>query len=272
LPLRRGYYYPRASPTHCHGAQRGVKLHAVMNILVTGASGGIGGAICRALAQRGATLALHYQADRSAAEATRHALPGNGHAILQADLGEPAAAERLWREASQRAPIDAVVNNAGIFPNHPPLTTDFADWTAAWQRTLATNLSGPAHLSYFAARAMAQRARGRIVNVSSRAAFRGEPTAPAYAASKAGLNALSQSLAKALAGSGVYVFVIAPGWVSTARVATRVQDEAVLADQPLGRVATPEEVAQVVAWCALDAPPSMTGAILDVNGASYLRS
>jgi 3-oxoacyl-[acyl-carrier protein] reductase len=165
-----------------------------------------------------------------------------------------------------------VINNAGIYPHHPPLATDYADWTATWQRTLATNLSGPAHLSYCAARAMAERRHGRIVSVSSRGAFRGEPNAPAYAASKAGLNALSQSLAKALASKGVYAFVVAPGWVSTERVAGYVRDPAVLADQPLGRVATPEEVAEVVSYCALDAPPSMTGAILDVNGASYLRS
>jgi NAD(P)-dependent dehydrogenase (short-subunit alcohol dehydrogenase family) len=96
--------------------------------------------------------------------------------------------------------------------------------------------------------------------------------APAYAASKAGLNALSQSLAKALAPQRVYVFVVAPGWVSTQRVARAIEDKALLADQPLGRVATPDEVAQVVAFCALDAPASMTGAILDVNGASYLRT
>jgi NAD(P)-dependent dehydrogenase (short-subunit alcohol dehydrogenase family) len=110
------------------------------------------------------------------------------------------------------------------------------------------------------------------VNISSRGAFRGEPKAPAYGASKAGLNALSQSLAKALAPKGIYVFVVAPGWVSTERVSKSVTDPVVLADQPLGRVATPDEVAQVVTFCALDAPASLTGAILDVNGASYLRS
>ena len=140
------------------------------------------------------------------------------------------------------------------------------------QQTLTTNLLGPAHLSFCAARSMAQQGGGRIVNISSRGAFRGEPRAPAYAASKAGLNAFSQSLAKALAPRGVYVFVVAPGWVSTPRVARAIQDRAVLADQPLDRAALPEEVAQVVSFCALDAPPSMTGAILDVNGASYLRS
>jgi 3-oxoacyl-[acyl-carrier protein] reductase len=242
------------------------------DVLVTGASGGIGSAICETLAQRGVTVVLHYQSDRAAAEATRRALPGSGHTLVQADLSDPAAIERLWREVTAGRSIDAVVNNAGIFPNHPPLTTGYADWTAAWQRTLAINLSGPAHLSYWAARAMAEQRGGRIVSVSSRGAFRGEPAAPAYAASKAGLNALSQSLAKAFAARGVYVFVVAPGWVSTARVAEAVQDEAVLADQPLGRVASPQEVAQVIGYCVLDAPASMTGAILDVNGASYLRS
>ncbi len=241
-------------------------------VLVTGASGGIGAAISSALAERGATVVLHYQSNRAAAEATLRPLKGTGHQLLQADLTDPAAVERLWHDADAQQPIETLVNNAGIFPNHPPLTTDYAGWTAAWQRTLAINLSGPAYLSYFAARAMAERSGGRIVSVSSRGAFRGEPMAPAYAASKAGLNAFSQSMAKALAPNGVYVFVVAPGWVSTARVATAIADRAVIADQPLGRVATPEEVAQAVVFCVLDAPASMTGAILDVNGASYLRS
>lgn len=241
-------------------------------VLVTGASGGIGTAICRELARRGVTVVLHYRSDPAAAEATRRLLEGGGHSLIQADLSDPDSIERLWREASSRGPIDVVVNNAGIYQLHPPFSTEYGEWSAAWQRTLATNLAGPAHLSYCAARTMAERGQGRIVNISSRGAFRGEPAAPAYAASKAGLNALSQSLAKALAPKGVWVFAVAPGWVSTDRVAGFVRDQAVLADQPLGRVATPEEVARVVAYCALDAPASMTGAILDVNGASYLRS
>ncbi len=240
--------------------------------LVTGASGGIGAAICQLLASRGVTVILHYRSGRVTAEATRRALPGEGHALVQADLGDAAQVLRLWQELESRGRIEVLVNNAGIFPDHPPLTTGYADWIAAWQQTLSTNLLGAAHLSFCAARAMAQQGGGRIVSVSSRAAFRGEPGAPAYAASKAGLNAFSQSLAKSLAPRGVYVFVVAPGWVATQRVARAVQDKAVLADQPLGRVATPEEVAQVVSYCALDAPVSMTGAIVDVNGASYLRT
>lgn len=239
---------------------------------MTGASGGIGAEICKALALRGVSVALHYRSDKAAAEATRRAMAGEGHRIVQADLSDPASIARLWEEVAAHQRIDAVVNNAGTFPEHPPLSTSYADWTAAWQRTLATNLTAPAHLCYCAARTMVEHGGGRIVNVSSRGAFRGEPRMPAYGASKAGLNALSQSLAKALAPQGVYVFVVAPGWVSTPRVAGWLQDEAVLSDQPLGRVATAEEVAQVVTYCALDAPPSMTGAIVDVNGASYLRT
>ena len=241
-------------------------------ILVTGASGGIGAAISKALAARGITVVLHYSKGRDAAEATRRSLQGEGHSIVQADLTDPRSIGRLWEESSAGQRLNAVVNNAGIFPNHAPLTTEFDEWTAAWQRTISTNLLGPAHLSHFAARAMAGQGGGRIVNISSRGAYRGEPTAPAYAASKAGLNALSQSLAKALAPKGVYVYVVAPGWVATERVAKSINDPAVLADQPLGRVATPDEVAEVVTFCALDAPASLTGAILDVNGASYLRS
>ena len=243
------------------------------NILVTGASGGIGRAIAQALATRGARVALHYRSNPAAADALRKALPGEGHVTVRGDLTDAAAIEPLWQEATRAlGRIDAVVNNAGIFPNHPPLSTDFEAWRGAWDRTLGTNLLGPVHLSFTAARAMAQQGGGRIVNISSRGAYRGEPTAPAYAASKAGLNAFSQSMAKALAPSGVYFFVVAPGWVSTERVAESIRNPAVIADQPLGRVASPEEVAGVTTFCALDAPASLTGAILDVNGASYLRS
>jgi len=199
-------------------------------------------------------------------------MTGSGHVLFGADLGNAAAIEPLWEGVTRAfGSVDVLVNNAGIYAEHPPLTSDFEAWNAAVERTLATNFLGPARLSFFAARTMAQRRSGRIVNISSRGAFRGEPTAPAYGASKAAVNAFSQSFAKALAPKSVYVFIVAPGWVGTERVAQYVADAAVLADQPLGRVATPEEVARVVTFCALDAPASMTGAVLDVNGASYLR-
>ncbi|HSY07760.1 MAG TPA: SDR family oxidoreductase [Steroidobacteraceae bacterium] len=242
-------------------------------VLVTGASGGIGRAIAVTLAERGVRLALHYYSDLGAAETTRRALTGADHALFSADLSDGAAIEPFWREVMRVfGRVDAVVNNAGIYTEHPPATVaDYQTWSEIVQRTLATNFLGPARLSFLAARTMAQRGIGRIVNISSRGAFRGEPTAPAYAASKAALNAFGQSFARAFAAQGVQVFVVAPGWVATERVAAHVHDPTVLADQPLGRVATPEEVANVVTYCLLDAPVSLTGAVLDVNGASYLR-
>jgi NAD(P)-dependent dehydrogenase (short-subunit alcohol dehydrogenase family) len=244
----------------------------MQQVLVTGASGGIGRAIAVALAERGARVALHYNSDRAAAEETRRALTGVGHELFGADLSDAAAIEPFWREVMRAfGRLDALVNNAGIYDAHPPVTAEYAAWSEIVRRTLATNFLGPAQLSFFAARAMAQQGSGRIVNISSRGAFRGEPTAPGYAASKAAINAFGQSFAKAFASKGVHVFAVAPGWVSTERVAAHVQDPAVLADQPLGRVATPEEVAQVVTFCVFEAPASLTGAVLDVNGASYLR-
>ena len=109
-------------------------------VLVTGASGGIGSAICRVLARRGATLALHYQADPDGAEQARRSLEGTGHVLVRADLAAPASIERLWREVARLGPVDALINNAGIFPDHPPLASSYEEWTRAWERTLAVNL------------------------------------------------------------------------------------------------------------------------------------
>lgn len=254
------------------------------HVLVTGASRGIGRAIAEQCAVRGCRVVVHYQKNRAAAEQVLAALPGTGHAILAADMGNTRDVDRLWREAlAAFGHIDLLVNNAGTFGDHAPLTTNFAEWERAWQHTLATNLVGPAHLSYLAARAMAATGemfdaaygRGRIVNISSRGAFRGEPRAPAYGASKAGLNSLSQSLALALAPQGVYVYCIAPGWVDTdmaGEYLTGPRAAEIRAQHPLGRVATAEEIARTAVFCGLDAPATMTGSIIDVNGASYLRT
>jgi 3-oxoacyl-[acyl-carrier protein] reductase len=246
------------------------------NVLVTGASRGIGRAIAQQLAERGCRVAVHFQKNRAAAEAALAALPGTGHALFSADLADATAVARLWDEvAAAFGRIDVVVNNAAIYEYHEPLATDYSGWCAAWQRTLAINLFGPVNLSHLAANAMAAAGGGRIVNISSRGAFRGEPRAPAYGAAKAGLNSFSQSLAKALAPHGVYVFCLAPGWVETDMAAehlTGPRGAEIRADQPLGRVATTTEIARTVAFCALDAPAAMTGCIIDVNGASYLRT
>jgi NAD(P)-dependent dehydrogenase (short-subunit alcohol dehydrogenase family) len=204
------------------------------------------------------------------------ALPGTGHAMFAADMADGDAVKRLWGEATDRlGAIRVVVNNAAAHGEHPPLTTGYEEWRRAWEGILAANLHGPANLSLLAAQAMAGSGGGRIVNISSRGAFRGEPEAPAYGASKAALNSLSQSLAKALAPHGVLVFCVAPGWVETEMAAALLagpRGAEIRSQHPLGRVTRADEVASAAVFCALDAPAAMTGSVIDVNGASYLRT
>lgn len=250
---------------------------------MTGASRGIGRAIATQLAERGCRVAAHYARDREAAGQTLAGMPGQGHATFAADATDPAAVKRMWQEVVRAfGQVDILVNNAGVFSDHPPLDTTSQAWTEEWNRTLSVNLLAPAQLCHLAVNHMAAaevrsdaHGRGRIVNISSRGAFRGEPHAPAYGASKAGLNSLSQSLAKAVARNSIYVYCLAPGWVETDMAAeylhgTRYGD--IIAEQPLGRVATVDEIGRAAVFCALDAPASMTGAIIDLNGASYLRT
>jgi NAD(P)-dependent dehydrogenase (short-subunit alcohol dehydrogenase family) len=247
-----------------------------LSALVTGASRGIGRAIAEQLAARGCRVAVHYQKNRAAAEAVLAGLAGDGHAIFAADMGSADDVAKLWRDVTTAfGRVDLVVNNAGVYEYHAPLTTDYAAWQAAWQHTLGANLFGPANLCHLAANAMAAAGGGRIVNISSRGAFRGEPNAPAYGASKAGLNSLSQSLAQNLAPEKVYVYCLAPGWVETDMATEFIHGPRaaeILAQHPLGRVATAEEIARTAVFCGLDAPATMTGCIIDVNGASYLRT
>jgi 3-oxoacyl-[acyl-carrier protein] reductase len=245
--------------------------------LVTGASRGIGRATALALAEEGARVAVHYVRNREAAELTLTMLKGGPHTIAQADVANAEEVSRLVdgviREMGQ---IDILVNNAGIFEEHPPAEVTYQEWIEVWRRTLDTNLVGSANAAYCAARHMMERGRGRIVNITSRGAFRGEPEAPAYGASKAGQNALSQSLAKALAPHNIFVYAVAPGWVKTDMAEEAAQEQskwdAICKQSPLGRMATPEEVAKAVVFLASEGTDSMTGCILDINGASYLRT
>lgn len=245
-------------------------------VLITGASRGIGRAIARQFAERGARVAIHYRRDRESARETQAALPGGPHLLVQAEIGDPAAVQAMVETVvREMGGLHILVNNAGIFLDHPPAGVTYAEWQASWQRVLATNLVGPANVTYCAVQHMLAQGGGRIVNVSSRGAFRGEPEAPAYGASKAGLNAMSQSLAKALAPHNIFVGVVAPGFVETDMAASRLvgpEGEAIRQQSPLGRVAKPEEVAYAVLFLASEGAEFTTGCIIDVNGASYLRT
>lgn len=246
------------------------------SILITGASGGIGRAAAIHCAGRGARIGIHYNAGTQAAKRLLNELPGDGHRLFQCDISDPHAAERLISQADDELDgLNVLVNNAGIYELHRIDEIDYQAWRERWQRVVDTNLTAPANLSFCAAKIMIERGGGRIVNVSSRGAFRGEPNMPGYGASKAGLNALGQSMAQALGPRGVFVYTVAPGFVETAMARELLDSpagDAIRGQSPMNRVAEPEEVANAIGYLALDAPAFMTGCIIDVNGASYLRS
>jgi len=232
-------------------------------VLVTGSTRGIGAAIAAALARRGARVIGHGRAD--------------GAQVLGGDLADPEAASRLWSRALEQldGDVDVLINNAGVFE---PAGIDLpdADWDAAWSRTLQINLKAAADLSRLAVRHFLERpGGGRIINVASRAAYRGDsPAHWHYAASKAGMVAMTKSIARGFAARGVLAYAVCPGFTLTSMADDYLASRGgagLLADIPLGRVADPEEVAAAVVFLALEAPASMTGAVLDINGASYVR-
>jgi NAD(P)-dependent dehydrogenase (short-subunit alcohol dehydrogenase family) len=196
--------------------------------------------------------------------------------VVQADLAEAADVQHMVeRVIEQMGGLHVLVNNGGIYEDHPVATVDYESWQSAWARIIQTNLIGAANAAYCAAQHMMKHGGGRIINVSSRGAFRGEPDAPAYGASKAGMNAMGQSLAKALAPHNIYVTTVAPGWVETDMAADYLagpDGDAIRAQSPLGRVASPDEVAYTVLFLASAGAEFLTGGIIDVNGASYLRT
>ncbi|MGO3289393.1 SDR family NAD(P)-dependent oxidoreductase [Brachybacterium sp. AOP42-C2-15] len=249
--------------------------------LVTGASRGIGRATAIALSERGERVAVHYGTNRDAAEETLTLLHGRGHVLVGGDLSDPASAQRVVQEAQDGlGQIDILVNNAGIAPgestDHPVADVDYATWQQRFTRMLDVDLTAPANLSYLVARSLiAREAPGVIVNVGSRGAFRGEPDAPAYAAAKAGLHALGQSLALALAPQGIAVASVAPGFIATERQHAKLEGpagEALRAQSPFGRVGTAEEVAAAILYLTSPAAQWASGTILDLNGASHLRT
>ncbi|MGJ3238672.1 MAG: SDR family NAD(P)-dependent oxidoreductase [Anaerolineae bacterium] len=240
-------------------------------VLVTGGSRGIGRAIATQFAEAGAIVAVHYVRNAEAAEATRATLKGEGHMLVQADMAQSDQVQAMVEAVvAQLGRLDVLVNNAGVFFDHKIAEVDYQHWLDSWQQTIAVNLFGAANACWCAAHYMIQQGGGRIVNVTSRGAFRGEPNAPAYGASKAGMNSMSQSLAQALAPHNIYVTAVAPGWVETDMAEGFL--EAGAAQSPLQRVAKPDEIAHAVLYLASDGAEFTTGAILDVNGASYLRN
>lgn len=231
-------------------------------ILVTGASRGIGAAIATAFIHSGRVV-------------IGHASVGSAD-LIGMDLALPGAGDRLWDAALDRAGgrIDVLVNNAGVFEG-VGLDASDDDWSTAWERSWRINLQSAADLCRRAVLHFQANGGGRIVNVASRAAFRGDsPAHWHYAAAKAGMIGMTRTIARGYAADNILAFAVAPGFTMTGMAEDYLNSrggDAVLADIPLGRVATPEEVAETVRWLALDAPPSLTGSVLDVNGASYVR-
>jgi NAD(P)-dependent dehydrogenase (short-subunit alcohol dehydrogenase family) len=233
-----------------------------MNILITGASRGIGAAAYALLKSTGHNVVGH---------STR-----GSDELVAGDLMDPAAPAQIWNAALERlgGRIDALVNNAGIYETADENASD-EEWHDAWERTMTVNLQAAADLSRLAIRHFRERGEGRIVNVSSRAAYRGDsPQHWHYAASKAGMIGMTKSIARGYAGEGILAFAVAPGFTVSEMTEEYLQGRGgaqIIADIPLGRVASTNEVAEVIRWLATDAPASSTGSVIDVNGASYVR-
>jgi len=235
-----------------------------MNILITGASRGIGGAAYALLKSGGHNVAGH---------STR-----GSDELIPGDLAEPSAPCRIWEAALDRLDggIDVLINNAGIYEGIGDYASD-EDWHAAWERTLTINLQAAADLCRYAVGHFREREVevGRIINIASRAAFRGDsPQHWHYAASKAGMIGMTKSIARGYAAQGILAFAVAPGFTVSEMTEEYLSGRGgaqIVADIPLGRVATTDEVAEVIRWLAVDAPASATGSVIDVNGASYVR-
>lgn len=244
-------------------------------VLITGGSRGIGAAMALEFAKAGDRIAVHYVSSKADAQSVLKTLPGDGHITAQADLRDPEAI-RIMVDlvAHEFGKIDVLINNAGVFIDHPIESTTYEEWQSAWEQTIGVNLIGAANVTWCTLQHMPKDATSRIVNIGSRGAFRGEPVSPAYGASKAGIVAFGQSIAKALAPMRIGVTTLAPGFVETemaARLLDGPEGNGIRAQSPFNRVAKPEELAKAVYFLASADSEWASGAVLDFNGASYLR-
>ena len=243
-------------------------------ILVTGATGAIGQAICENLAAEGARVVIHYGRNRAAAEALLHSMSGQG-VILPADLSRPEGAATLWDAAvSAEGRITGLVNNAGI-RSEVSVEAPMTEWQAVWEREMRVNFLSAVDLTKLAIGHFRAKGGGRIVNMASRAGQRGYASnAMAYGASKAALINLTKSVAQSHGGEGITAVALAPGWVRTEMAEAFIAqhgEAAALAGIPIGRMATPKEVGELTAFLFRPSQASLNGAVLDVNGGSYLR-
>lgn len=244
-------------------------------VLITGGSRGIGAVTVGTVARAGAHVILHYGRSRERAESLADDIGRDRCHLIAADLESASAGVELWRAAvAWQGRVDVLVNNAGIY-EPAGVDDDLAAWHRVWARALRVNLTAAADLCREAIRHYRTRGGGIIVNIASRAAFRGDDLEYMhYAASKAGLVALTRSIARGFAREGVLAYVVAPGFVKTEMADPFVRDhgeEAVVAEIPLGAMADPEDVANVVAFLASGAARHATGTTIDVNGASYVH-
>jgi NAD(P)-dependent dehydrogenase (short-subunit alcohol dehydrogenase family) len=244
--------------------------------LVTGGSRGVGAAVSARLASAGVAVAVHCRAEVATAEALVRDLPGSGHIVVTGDIGDPRQVQALVGEAvAGLGGLDILVNNAGIHTDQPIAATSYEDWQEGWRRIIDVNVHGTANVTWcFVDHLRGRGDGGRIINIGSRGAYRGEPDAPAYGASKAAVHAMTQSLAVSLAPYDIAVAAVAPGFVRTDMTDALLsgpRGDGIRAQSPFGRVAEPEDVASAVAWLALCDAQWASGAVIDLNGASYLR-
>lgn len=244
-------------------------------VCITGGSRGIGKALTKAFAQLGAHCAINYRRDEEAANQLLAELSGDKHRLYKADISDPENVASLINQINaDYGHIDVLINNAGMGAHHPIDQSDYAEWQTHFQQIMTVNFFSGANLCHCVAQHMIKRKSGRIINITSRGAFRGEPLQPAYGASKAAMNSLTQSLAYSLAPYNIFVGAVAPGFVETDMAKERLEGpmgDGIRNQSPLKRVAKPEEVAQAAVLMA-SSPIWMTGGIFDVNGASYFRT